>query len=109
MLVLEGGRRETETPQGRMGRGSPAPLLTRLEWTRPSTWLCLPSVPQETAALPVTSRNPAWLSGTGTPVWRCRLRDREMRTLLMEEQKRGLEVDLPDTPNQYLTGTKAMW
>lgn len=94
LLVLEGESRETETPQGRLGRGSPVPLLTRREGTRPSTWLCLPSVPQETAAPPVTSWNLAWLSGTGTPVWHCRLRDREVRTLLMEEQKRGLEVDL---------------
>lgn len=63
-----------------IGKQQPCPpRLTESEGMVPSALLCPPSVPQESASVWATSPHLAWLSGTGTPVWRCMLGDREVK------------------------------
>lgn len=108
------GAGERETPQVRMGRGSPAPLLTALQGTVLSALLCPPSVPREHASHPATCPRLARLSGTGTPVWCCRLGDSQVRvshrgtdTQVSATEKRPQKQTHPNMPTWYLTGAKA--
>lgn len=113
---LQAGSRWEGDPTGKTGKRWPCSSADRAGGDSAPALLCPPSVPRGRASLPATSPHLAWLSGTGTPVWRCRLGDRQVRTSChggvdtqaTATEKRPQKQIHPNMPNWHLTCAEAI-